>query len=449
MSLNGAGTYATPVTSSNWTLFLGGYDSVASAASAQVTMVQYLGAGVLSAAIPQASLPQASWDLCAAATTDTLFAAGGTTTAGGLSGAWTASWDPSTGTLGAWSAQQALPAVTVNGAAAAWGTTVYVLGGSTTGAASAATANVWVGSASNGQITAWTAGPPLPQPLLSPYVAVVGNWLVVAGGENTSGTAVTATWYATINSSGSLSGWRQGPSLPQACYAFTPSWNLAVTGNALVIAGGATTGGDDYSPYVQTLTFTADGPAARWQAQVYGLNTLGITEGVYQCAAFPSAVAGGWDVVGFHLSTYDYATLYPVPMLSVPLPATGLTSGATYHLVFHQDGGDTTNNYLQLGQVFTGPGPEWLSSVRGSGGPWTANTGAAVATVFDATAGGPVLHTWEDSGTRVTTPVWAGSGGQLLGLCEATAFLDGSVFPAVTQISYGTTGLPSGLVQLA
>lgn len=83
VSVNGVGNYATPVTSGNWTVFLGGYDSAASAAVAVVSEVQYLGAGAVSGALPLASLPQAAWYMLGAATADTMIAAGGVSGSGG------------------------------------------------------------------------------------------------------------------------------------------------------------------------------------------------------------------------------------------------------------------------------------------------------------------------------------------------------------------------------
>jgi hypothetical protein len=45
--------------------------------------------------------------------------------------------------------------------------------------------------------------------------------------------------------------------------------------------------------------------------------------------------------------------------------------------------------------------------------------------------------------------VYGGAYGQLLGLCEATVFADGTMLPAVTQIGYNSAGQVTGLAQLA
>lgn len=447
VSLNGTGTFATPVTSGNWTLFLGGFDATAVTAIAQVTSVQYLGGGAVSGAIPQPSLPQAAWFMCAAATPDAIVAAGGTGTGGAFANVWTAPWDPATGTLGAWSAQQSLPAVNVSAGMAAWNETVYVTGGTPSTGASAVAA-VWYAAVANGQVTSWTAGPPLPKPLSKPYTAVAGNWLIVAGGVDASGTALSATWYSAINGDGSLAGWQAGPPLPAPAYAFGPAWNLIVTDSAVTISSGTTTGGAA-SVCTQVLAVSPDGPAPEWQLLDYNLTPA--AGDVYQAAAYPSGNPGEWEAFGFIPASYTSAALYPVPVISVPLPASGLTPGATYHLVFRQAGGDALNNYVQAGELgaATPPAP-WLYSVRGSGGPWSSHANRAVAvSVYDQSATGPLLHLYEDAGARLTTLVQASASGQLLGVCEATQFADGTMLAPVTQVTYGPTGLPSGTVQLA
>jgi hypothetical protein len=51
-------------------------------------------------------------------------------------------------------------------------------------------------------------------------------------------------------------------------------------------------------------------------------------------------------------------------------------------------------------------------------------------------------------GARITSLVTAGATGQLRGLCEATQFADGSLLPAVSQVTYEGM-VPVGVTQLA
>ena len=442
VSLNGSGTYAAPVTSGSYTILLGGYDSTASAAVGTVATIASLGGGAVSGPVPQPSVPQGAYFAMAAATADTVIFAGGTTLTSHYANVWTASWDPATGTVGAWTAQAALPAANVGGGMATWGSFAYVAGGDTASSSATSVTSVWYASAVNGQIQSWTAGPALPQALSNLYAAAVNGWLIVAGGQNTSGTAQTAVWYSAIKADGSLGGWQPGPPLPTPAYALAPGWNLAVTDSAIAIVSGLTTGGAG-SFFSQTLTVTPDGPAPAWQSMDV------FTTGGFQTAAYQGAADGQWDVFNLHLTSYDVIPFTPLPMISVPLPASGLTSGGTYHIVFHQDGGDL-NDFAQL-VLDPASLPIAAQTRPAGGGSWTGLTGeyAVMASVWDQTPGGPVLHTWEDSGARVTEMVYAGSGGQLLGILEATAFEDGTMLPVVTEIGYSASGLPTGLTQLA
>jgi hypothetical protein len=442
VSLNGSGNYAAPVTSGNYTILLGGYDATASAAVATVATIAYLGGGAVSGPVPQPSLPQAAYLGMAAATADTVIFAGGAAGASRFANVWTASWDPSTGTVGAWTAQTSLPAAVVSGGMATSGTEVYVAGGNTADTDATSVAAVWYASAVNGQIQSWTAGPALPQAVSGPYVAVVNGWLIVAGGQNASGTALTAVWYSPIQPDGSLGGWQPGPALPTPAYALSPGWNLAVTGDAMVIVSGPTTSGA--SAYTQALTVTADGPAPAWQSMLVYNAT-----GDFQTAFYPGSPAGSWEVFNLHLTSYDTIPLVPLPLISVPLPATGLTAGGTYHILLHQDGGDL-NDYTAVG-LDPSALPTAAQTRPNGGGSWTGlpDGYAVIAGVCDQTPGGQVIHTWEDSGARITTLVYGGAYGPLMGLCEGTAFADGTMLSAVTEVTYSSSGQPAGLVQLA
>jgi hypothetical protein len=439
-------TWASPVTgtapalpsvtvSGNFLYEAGG--TVSGAPIAGAYTIGWGGGSAPGTVLPQPSLPAATGYPAIAATADTIVCAGGQNAVPApLANVWAASWSPSTGIAGAWSAQAALPQATSNAAAAAWGSTVYVIGGQTTGGDTGA---VYRAAVSNGQITAWTVCPPLPIPALIPATAAVNGWLIAAG--VTSGSLSTVVYGAQINSDGSIGGWQAWPPLRVAAAPDDPGCSLAVTacGIALIGGGGAAA--------VQTLTVTADGPG-QWQSQT--LNTAAVPVSANPCAAFPLGT-GTWETFAFTPGNGYYASgvLSSVPVISVPLPATGLTSGATYHILVHQDGGDL-NDYASIA-LDPGALATAAQTRPSGGGSWTplTHTYSMLAGIWDQTAGGQVLHTWEDSGARITAMVYAGSGGQLLGLCEATAFEDGAMLPAVTQIGYDSAGQVTGLAQLA
>jgi hypothetical protein len=86
--------------------------------------------------------------------------------------------------------------------------------------------------------------------------------------------------------------------------------------------------------------------------------------------------------------------------VTVPLPITGLVSGATYHLVMSA-GGDATNHGLwsHPGAV-TGQAARTASAFAG---PWSAQTFSMDFKVIDRAAVGALRNTFEDAGARWTS----------------------------------------------
>lgn len=447
---NGAGLAATPTTGGSYFILLGGSDTVTSAPSANVATIQYLGSQAISAPQPQPPLPQPSWYGMAATTASTLMYAGGTNGASFYSNVWTSSWDSDTGTVGAWSAQAALPTPLIQGGAASWGDTMYVVGGSTTLSSANAVPNVWYASATNGQITTWAAGPPLPQPLQALFVEVVGNWLIVAGGQTTADVTSGAVYYAPINADGSLSGWRMGPPLPTPVYSIGSQWNRAATDSAMIVTG-AHINGSTGSTAAQVLSVSDDGISG-WQQQLH------IFADDYQAGAFPNGNPGEWDLVALATGAHGVTTMIPTPLISIPLPASGLTAGSTYHLLFHQIGGDI-NNYVQVGEL-ANTTPSWQYTTRGSSGPWAPSSGGSMmVNVYDQTPTGQPIHAWvdpnaENLAVEASTYIHDADG-RLLGECTATGFVtqpgeDPAFLPSVAQLVYaGDGGMPIEITQLA
>jgi hypothetical protein len=86
--------------------------------------------------------------------------------------------------------------------------------------------------------------------------------------------------------------------------------------------------------------------------------------------------------------------------VTVPLPITGLVSGATYHLVMSA-GGDATNHGL-----WSHPGAVAGQAARTApafAGPWSAQAFSMDFKVVDQAASGNLRNTYEDSGVRWTS----------------------------------------------
>lgn len=407
------------LSSGNYLITLGGTNS-ANAVVANVFTIAYQGGTSIGRPQPAPSLPQALFSAAAAATADTLVCMAGTGSVK-LATVYTASWDPTTGTIGAWSAQANLPQAldSTPGGGAAWGETVYVVGGQNSSAQNLNT--VYYATVSNGQITAWNTGPPLPVALSFTSVAVIGNILLVTGGSLANGAPSSATYYAPINADGSLGVWQLGPTSP-----VPTSGALVTSPSGIYIIGGFTSPSFTQTNDLQALSIGPTGLGA-WQRQTFPVTAPSFDTAIY--AAFPTAT-GQTQIFAMSPTLYYSATLTQVPLISVPLPTPGLSNGATYHILLQQRGGDL-NDYLAMDTDTSALPANALRRARGSTGAWTAySSGQAIPiTIYNnALAGGlgsQVWHTWEDNGARTSTPIYDTTPDQrLIGVCEATRFAD-------------------------
>ena len=386
--VSGIAYTAAMCTSGNYFIYLGGDTTTAVAG---VNTAQYVGGGEMALPVAQPPLPQASFYGSATTTSSAVIYMGGNNSAGPLTAVWVASWDPSTGLIGSWSGQAPLPLATQNGGAATWNnSTVYYIGGSI--ASGACVTTVYWTTISNGQLGAWSVGPSLPTPTSTPFVGVFGNWLVVAGGNTGSATATGATYFAPINATtGALGAWQTGPTMSTPTWAYAAGWDTASTDNALIVLGGQ--GAIDTTAQIQILSVGPTGPSPAWQSSTWN-ESYGV-----QIGAFATG-AGNWDIVQTSIQFSEVSTthLCPAPYLSVPLYATGLTSGSTYHVVLQQHQNAAASDYLAFCVLDDQPLPlNALKSARHSGTWATVETGWCVPmSVYSASASGPAWHTWED-----------------------------------------------------
>lgn len=386
------------------------------AALSSVFTIPYASDGVFGTPIPQTSFPEPNDGSSATiVATDAQNGApvvvncGGGTSYGGptITNVYTATLDAATGALSAWSAQAALPYAVQNHTMATYNGYVYVIGGQLNG--STTYANVTYAQVVNGQIAAWTATTPLPAPRTLTLTAVSQGFLVVSVGTLAGdATSYETTWYAQINADGSLGAWLTGPSVPSS--------DIDLNANAFGNDQGIYAGG------INNFSFLAvgpDGPSNQWifaPATTFG-----------QYPGYHDAADGTVSVGALYNGTIAVFNIYEYGYLSVPLPASGLTNAATYHVLMQQLGGDL-GDYLILPVNLSLP-KSGLTSPR-AGYTWTAipDAGSTVQgialSVFDNTPpaqGAMPWHTWEDSGARITTAVWATTPDRrLLGLCEAT-----------------------------
>lgn len=420
-TVNGAPSYFTPVTSGNYTLLIGGKDQTSGTSVPLVFTVQYEGGGNVAAPVPQPSLPQATQGGQACATSDTVVYMGGFTSgASAVTNVWSAGWNPNTGVIGAWSAQTALPQAVAVGAAASWGEHIYVIGGQSTTTGSTTVANVWMNTVSNSQLGSWTAMPPLPAARNAMFTGVIGNWLVVAGGNDATTTPQTTCWYAAILPDGTIGPWRTGPSLPQAANSLTAQWCTGVTASSLIAYSGFTTGGAAAS-LVQVLSVGSSGPAPSWSA------VTASAPGQRAMSAFTDG-NGIWYLMGYNVNNTAQQNLFQaVPLVSAPLYATGLTSGAQYWVVLQAVQSNSAADYLGVGMNYQAYSVDSKQSLRHQNA-WSTYAGgfSCPVTVYDTTLSQPIVHTVED----------------------LTAGVQSAFYERWSTLTYNNLGLLSGAVEV-
>jgi len=375
---SGAGNYTGTSFASNngWGVWVGG-QLTSGGSYNQVNSVQYVGGtNALSAPISQPTLPFSSTNGGTVMLNNVIVYGGGMTNnasqASVISSVAAASWDPSTGVIGSWSAQQNLPVALNYPGCAGWNDTssIYFVGGLNS-SNTLLTTVYWATVQSSGQLTTWNVATPLPTAVANPFVACIAGWIIVAGGANGSTLPDGGgnMYYAKINSDGSLSSWQTGASLSYSMTPLSQGSNYCVLDNALITMGGSDNTGTS-SNIMQVLTVTeANGPASAW--------TISILDQAYETVFMPVSlgVGGTWATIGMFPETggaqgiYHISTYTPVPMVQVPLTTTSMTNGNKYHLVIQQNQTYSESDYVAVGTIESTGGASItaLSSTRHSG----------------------------------------------------------------------------------
>lgn len=408
-------------------VFVGGTD-LTSTGTTLVFSTQATSTSATSVPVPQPSTPITTQYSCPIITSDTIVVCGGDKAVSGvytgLNTVFAASWNPNSGVIGAWSSQPALPANVTQAGGTAWNNHIYVIGGNTNFGGTNLS-SVYHSSITNGQVATWDTYTPLPTAVYQPLVGVIGNWLVVAGGTNGTN-SVTNVYYAVINSNGTLGNWNVGPPLPTAVMANSSgSPGALVMDDAFVIYTGTVIsgGGASTTAAIQTLTFTPDGPAPVWVSYQ-------VANGVTGAYTMPVATGTGGQWATFAMaptiSLYISGLFTPVPLVSVPLAVSGLTTSATYHIVVRQFGSTSASDWVNIGTNNNAFGNALQASRWGTSWSTIHNGYSVSMSIFDLTASGKIRHTLEDAGSSVdlsnTTPRW-------------------------TEILYNYLGMPIGVLE--
>lgn len=404
----------TVVASGNYLINLGGANQVTQANVANVFIATASGT-TLGPLIPQPAMPQTNWTGAAVATTDTLVFAGGLingTDTSPTADVFCASWDPSAGVIGSWSAQAPLPTASQYAGAASWNETVYLIGGFSN--AAGYLSNVYYATVTNGQITAWNTGPSLPQQLSNVCAITINGFLIVTGGENNT-IQSSSTYYAAINSDGSISQWLDGPPAPGA--AINGGNQIVATSNAIIAYG---------SGEGIVLGVSPSGLATSW-LQVNNASYTSKAEWLL----IPSDTGVDYQLFTADpiAGNYRVGTVTPTTYLQVPIHTPSLTNGTTYHVLMQQRGGDE-NNYLRL-HLDTNAITGNLTALTATSDTysWTPLTPSGTCVPINVQANlqpsfqEMPIQMVDDVNARIATLVSATTPDQrLLGICEAVQF---------------------------
>lgn len=386
---SGVANNAAVVVDGNYFIFLGGFTTTN---VATVATAEFQGEDVLALPVAQPPLPSPGYYVACATTTNSIVACGGYNGTSPSSAVFTASWDVNTGTIGAWSGQTSMPITRWGAGVASFNDTIYIAGGTQTGAT--ASSSFIYANVDNGQISGWSTGPDLPQGTMSPMLAVCAGWLFCVGGCTITASPFTNVWMAKLQDDGTISGWVPGPSLQTAVYSYAPGWDVTVTDNEIVIVGGFV-GSSTTTDAVQVLPVTENtvGTWRQFRWNPSNVETVG---------AFDNG-NGTWQLVNPYTagSIYRVSTLSDTGLLSVPLAASGLTNGATYHVVLQQHQSQTGDDYLSVNVLDDTPLPLPVLGRSRHVGSWgnLIGTGWSLPmSVYnqDVSASGDVRHTLED-----------------------------------------------------
>jgi len=165
----------------------------------------------------------------------------------------------SPGQVGAWKAGADLPEASFFHTAAAWGKTIYVIGGQHyTGVLKVSDTVYYSRVSDDGSPGAWqTANNPLPRPLFLHSAAIWEGTLYVTGGWTDS--LSNAVYSAEIRSDGSLGSWTTRKSLPVAVYT-----HPTLQDGTLYVLGGVINGGTDLHSAVYHARIQPDKSLSDW-----------------------------------------------------------------------------------------------------------------------------------------------------------------------------------------
>jgi N-acetylneuraminic acid mutarotase len=197
----------------------GGFSSGAGFSGSNVFYAKVNGDGTIGAWNNATSLPQAIFSHAGVAANGCVYVLGGEYYNGTVSSNVYYAKINADGSLGAWQMATPMPDDLQSLSASVWNGRIYVIGGYDQ---NFALQNTVYSAAiqADGSLSAWTTQTPFPVAAYVQAEAANGFLYVLGGAINNGSVIVNTVYYSQINTNGSLAGWNQTTSLPQAESAF-------------------------------------------------------------------------------------------------------------------------------------------------------------------------------------------------------------------------------------
>ena len=159
------------------------------------------------------------------------------------------------GTVGTWQTTTSLPVALAGHELVIYNGYAYVTGGSTSGSNDFVNTTYYARVNSNGSLGTWTTGPSFPGVRSAHSSVAVNGYLYISGGEyDWYSQSQSSTYYAKINADGSLGSWTATTSLPSG----RANLAMVASGNTIYFIGGNDTSGTMYNTVLRA-TVQSDG----------------------------------------------------------------------------------------------------------------------------------------------------------------------------------------------
>jgi N-acetylneuraminic acid mutarotase len=356
----------------------------------------------------------------------------------GYSSTWTAntyyaSLNASTGAIGTWTATTAVPVALRYATSVVYNGYVYEIGGYNASSAAVATTYYAPLNASTGAIGTWTATTALPVALYTATSAVYNGYIYELGGENSSSALVSTTYYAPLSSTGTIGTWTSTTALSAATVTAT----TVVNSGYIYELGGATGAGYVATTYYAPLN--TNGTIGTWTATTVLTQALAqATSIVYNGYLYE---LGGYNSGGYQSTVYDApfnsnGSIGSWSTITALTVATRQATSVVYNGYLYELGGQASSGTLSTtyyAQINNGG--------TGTAGSWTTNSPALTAAVYNSTSdvyNGYLYELGGYNGSGVTTTYYApiNSNGSI-GTITATTVLPAVLYHATSAVYNG------------